>query len=163
MNEIERTWTVNGQRRPVRFAPLTRLLDVLRDQLGLLGLKEGCGEGECGACSLLLDGELQVSCLVAAGQVDDGAEILTAEGLEAHELGRALKSSFDVDGAVQCGYCSPGMLVGGYALLSNIPAPTDEQIRLALAGHLCRCTGYAKIVNAVQDAAAALQPGEEQP
>ncbi len=163
MSEIKRTWIVNGQRREVAFAPLARLLDVARDQLGLLGLKEGCGEGECGACSLLLDGELHVSCLVAAAQVDDGAQILTAEGLEAHALGRALKSSFDEDGAVQCGYCSPAMLVGGYALLSRSSDPSEEQIREALAGHLCRCTGYSRIVEAVRDAAETARPGEEQP
>ena len=159
MKNIERTWTVNGEPRSVSFAPLARLLDVLRDQLGLLGLKEGCGEGECGACSLMLDGELHVSCLVAAAQVDDDAEILTAEGLERDALGRALKRSFDGDGAVQCGYCSPGMLVGGYALLTQSSEPSEEQIRAALAGNLCRCTGYSRIVSAVQDAAA--QPREE--
>ena len=163
MINIERTWTVNGQRRSVSFAPLARLLDVLREELGLLGLKEGCGEGECGACSLLLNGELNVSCLVAAAQVDDGAEILTAEGLDDHDLGRVLKQTFDADGAVQCGYCSPGMLVGGYALLSRSPHASEQQIRVALAGNLCRCTGYSRIVSAVQDAAATVQPREEQP
>ena len=163
MSNMERTWNVNGAQRTVSFAPLARLLDVLRAELSLLSLKEGCGEGECGACSLLLDGRLQVSCLVAAAQVDDGAEILTAEGLERHATGRALKYSFDHDGAVQCGYCSPGMLVGGYALLAQNPNPSEEQIRAALAGNLCRCTGYSRIVEAVRAAAAATATGEEQP
>jgi carbon-monoxide dehydrogenase small subunit len=150
---IERTWIVNGEQRRVQLAPLARLLDVLRDELGLLSLKEGCGEGECGACSVILDGELHVACLVAAAQVDDGAAILTAEGLEELELGRALKRAFDNRGAVQCGYCSPGMLLGGYALLSANPRPSAGEVRVAMAGHLCRCTGYSSIVAAVRAAA----------
>ena len=158
--KIERTWTVNGQPRGVAFAPLARLLDVLRDQLGLIGLKEGCGEGECGTCSLILNGELHVSCLVAAAQVDDEAEIITAEGLGDHPLGQALIDAFDEDGAVQCGYCSPGMLVGGYALLSNNVDPSEEEIRQALAGNLCRCTGYSRIVDGVRGAVEIMQ--EEQ-
>jgi aerobic-type carbon monoxide dehydrogenase small subunit (CoxS/CutS family) len=149
---LSRTWVVNGEQRTVRFAPLARLLDVIREQLGLLGAKEGCGEGECGACSVVLDGELHLACLTAAAQVDDGAALLTAEGLEDLELGRSLKEAFDRQGAVQCGYCSPAMLLGGYALLSENPSPTEEQVRAALAGHLCRCTGYSTIVAAVQDA-----------
>jgi len=150
---ILRSWKVNGEQRSVRFAPLARLLDVVRDQLGLLSLKEGCGEGECGACSVLLDGELHLACLTAAAQVDDGATLLTAEGLAAHELGRALQRAFDRQGAVQCGYCSPAMLLGGYALLSANRSPNEEEIRTALAGHLCRCTGYTTIVKAVQQVA----------
>jgi aerobic carbon-monoxide dehydrogenase small subunit len=154
MESLSRTWKVNGQRRTVRFEPLARLLDVLRDQLELISLKEGCGEGECGACSLLLDGELRLACLTAAAQLEDGAEITTAEGLAAQPLGQALQQSFAEGGAVQCGYCTPGILIGSYALLhKNVllktPPPTDEQIRQQLAGHLCRCTGYQKIVEAV--------------
>jgi len=148
---IQRTWIVNGTARDVRFPTLARLLDVLRDQLGQLSVKEGCGEGECGACSVVLDGELQLSCLVAAAQVDDGATLLTAEGLEQIELGRRLKRAFDRQGAVQCGYCSPGMLLGGHTLLCEQPSPDEQQVRTALAGHLCRCTGYGAIVKAVQE------------
>ncbi len=160
-DKIERTWNINGRPRTVAFAPLARLLDVLRDELGLIGLKEGCGEGECGTCSLILDGELHVSCLVAAAQVDDDAEILTAEGLDEHAMGRALIDAFDEDGAVQCGFCSPGMLMGGYALLASNADPSEEEIRRSLAGNLCRCTGYSRIVEGVQSAAETLQ--EDQP
>ena len=149
---VTRSWIVNGERRTVRFDPLARLLDVIRGQLGLCAAKEGCGEGECGACSVVLDGELHLACLTAAAQVDDGAVLLTAEGLEDLELGRSLKAAFDRQGAVQCGYCTPAMLLGGYALLSNTPSPDEEQIRAALAGHLCRCTGYATIVAAIREA-----------
>jgi carbon-monoxide dehydrogenase small subunit len=149
---IERSWIINGVERRVSFEPLARLLDVLRDGVGLLSLKEGCGEGECGACSVIIDGELHLGCLVAAAQLEDGARLLTAEGLEATALGRALTRAFDEAGAVQCGYCSPGMLLGGYALLSHDPAPDEEQIRVGLAGNLCRCTGYSTIVEAVQAA-----------
>ena len=150
---LHRNWIVNGLSRPVAFAADARLIDVLRDALSLISVKEGCGEGECGACSVLLDSEPHPACLVAAGQVDDGATILTAEGLEAHELGRALKQAFDEQGAVQCGYCSPAMLLGGFSLLSHNPRPTEHEVREALAGHLCRCTGYSTIIKAVQHVA----------
>ena len=150
---LERRWTVNGTTRAVRFEPLARLLDVLRDELGLLSLKEGCGEGECGACSVIIDGELQLACLVAAAQLESGSVLLTAEGLEALPLGRSLKHAFGAAGAVQCGYCSPGMLLSGYALLTHDPAPDEARIRVGLAGNLCRCTGYGSIVAAVQAAA----------
>jgi aerobic carbon-monoxide dehydrogenase small subunit len=157
MSQLSRTWMVNGERRGVTFDPLARLLDVLRQDLQLISLKEGCGEGECGACSLLIDGELRLGCLTAAAQLEDGAEILTAEGLAASQLGRALQQGFAAGGAVQCGYCSPAMLVSSYALLREHPLPTEEQIRQHLAGHLCRCTGYTKIVESVQSAAAAVR------
>lgn len=150
---LERRWTINGEERRVRFAPLARLLDVLRDDVELISLKEGCGEGECGACSLIVDGELQLGCLIAAAQLEDGTELLTAEGLHASALGQSLMKSYDITGAVQCGYCSPGMLLGSYALLKRNAAPSEEQIRAGLAGHLCRCTGYSAIVEAVQRAA----------
>ncbi len=151
---LERRWTINGEPRRVRFEPLARLLDVLREPpLELISLKEGCGEGECGACSLIIDGELQLGCLIAAAQLEDGTELLTAEGLHASALGQSLMKSYDTAGAVQCGYCSPGMLLGSYALLKRNAAPSEEQIRAGLAGHLCRCTGYSAIVEAVQRAA----------
>ena len=161
MSDVRRTWIVNGARREVRFPPLSRLLDVLREQLGLTSVKEGCGEGECGACSVVLDGELHLACLVTAAQVDDGATLLTAEGLEQQEIGRRLRRAFDGQGAVQCGYCSPAMLLGGYVLLRDEPAPTEDRVREALAGHLCRCTGYGAIVAAVQEAAG--RHGEDEP
>ena len=151
---LERRWIINGEERRVRFEPLARLLDVLRDSpLELISLKEGCGEGECGACSVIVDNELQLGCLIAAAQLEDGTELLTAEGLHASALGQSLMKSYDAAGAVQCGYCSPGMLLGSYALLKRTTAPTAEQIRAGLAGHLCRCTGYSSIVEAVQRAA----------
>ena len=156
---LERRWIVNGASRTVRFPALARLLDVVRDHLGLVGAKEGCGEGECGTCSVVLDGEVHLACLTAAAQIDDGAELLTAEGLEAHPLGRELMRAFDLHGAVQCGYCSPAMLLGSHALLSRQPDPSEDEIRTALAGHLCRCTGYTTIVAAVQDVARARREG----
>ncbi len=150
---ITRRWIVNGEPREVSFAPLARLLDVLREQLDLVSLKEGCGEGECGACSLLVDGRVQLACLTAAAQLEEGAQLLTAEGLGREELGRRLGAAFAEEGAVQCGYCTPGVLVGSYALLRETPRPDAETIRQRLAGHLCRCTGYTKIVDAVLGAA----------
>ena len=140
--------TVNGVARSFEAPPLKRLLDVLREDLGLTGTKEGCGEGECGACSVLIDGELVNSCLVAVCQVE-GASVLTVEGVAARgELAPVQKCFLDRGGA-QCGICTPGMIVAA----STLPArPEREEIRVALAGNLCRCTGYAKIYDAVEDA-----------
>ena len=149
MNKLIRTWIINGEQHVVKFAPLKRLLDVLRDDLDLFSLKEGCGEGECGACSAMINGDLKLCCLIAAAQLDDGAEILTVEGLAKLPLGRALQKAYDQQGAVQCGYCTPGMLMGSYALLRDNPTPSEEQIRTNLAGNLCRCTGYSSIIKAV--------------
>lgn len=156
---ITRRWTVNGESRELRFAPLARLLDVLRDELDLVSLKEGCGEGECGACSLIVDGQVRLACLTAAAQLEDGASLTTAEGLGREPLGQRLVRALGEEGAVQCGYCTPGVLVGSYALLSEAPRPDAEQVRQRLAGHLCRCTGYTKIVEAVLEAAK--RPGGE--
>jgi aerobic carbon-monoxide dehydrogenase small subunit len=153
MKTVTRTWKVNGEERQVKVPPVRRLLDVLREELGLKGTKEGCGEGECGACTILLNGEPVVSCLVAAGQVPDGAEILTVEGLEKTEGGRLLQAAYVEKGAAQCGFCIPGMIVSSYALLSKERNPDEQRIREAHAGNLCRCTGYQKIVEAVQMAA----------
>ncbi|MBW2735699.1 MAG: (2Fe-2S)-binding protein [Deltaproteobacteria bacterium] len=159
MSTLERHWLVNGVKQTLRFEPLARLLDVLREQLGLLSVKEGCGEGECGTCSVLIDGTPQLACMVAAAQLDDGASLLTAEGLENDALGRAMKQGFDEEAAVQCGYCTPAMLLGGYALLEAVPEAEEDQIRVALAGHICRCTGYGAIVSAVQRAAELTKEG----
>jgi aerobic carbon-monoxide dehydrogenase small subunit len=141
--------TVNGETRSVEVAPLARLIDVLRDQLGLTGTKEGCGEGECGSCTVLLDDEPVNACLVPIGQCD-GRTVLTIEGLEQQgclsELGRA----FVDRGAIQCGFCTPGLLVSTHALLRRDAAPSEQSIREAIAGNLCRCTGYQRIVEAVQ-------------
>jgi len=139
---------VNGVERTVDAPPLKRLLDVLREDLGLTGSKEGCGEGECGACSVLIDGELADSCLVAACQIED-SEVLTIEGLGMTPLQRAFLDR----GAAQCGICTPGMVMAAHRFLSSGKPATDENVREAIAGNLCRCTGYAKIVEAIQLAA----------
>jgi len=131
---------------------MARLLDVLREDLGLTGTKEGCGEGECGACAVLLDGELVNSCLVPVMQVE-GRGVLTVEGLEKDGRLHPLQEAFAQAGGTQCGICTPGMILASYQLLERNPHPTDEQIRVGLAGNLCRCTGYQKIFDAVKHAA----------
>ncbi len=143
--------TVNGVPRTFEAPPLKRLLDVLREDLGLTGTKEGCGEGECGACSVLVDGELVNSCLVAVCQVD-GASVQTIEGIGASEL-TALQKAFLDRGGAQCGICTPGMVVAAHRFLQSGRPATNENVREAIAGNLCRCTGYAKIVEAIQQAA----------
>jgi aerobic carbon-monoxide dehydrogenase small subunit len=151
-------FTVNGREVEPRVHPMARLLDVLREELGLTGTKEGCGEGECGACSVLLDGELVNSCLVPVAQVA-GAEVATIEGVardgELHPMQRA----FVEHGGAQCGICTPGMVMAALALLARNPRPSEAEIRTGLAGNLCRCTGYMKIFDAV--AAAASSAGGE--
>ena len=153
MKKTNRTWLINGVPRSVEFPPLRRLLDVLREDLGLKGTKEGCGEGECGACTVLLNGEVVTACLVAAGQVEDGATILTVEGLEQTEGGRILQQAYIEKGAAQCGFCIPGMLISSYALLTKNPGGAESVLREAHAGNICRCTGYVKIMEAVALAA----------
>ena len=149
---IDRRWMVNGSAVSVAFEDGDRLLDVLRDRLGLVGTKEGCGEGECGACTVLIDGRLTLSCLTLGASLADGARILTVEGLAADPIGARLQRAFLEVGAVQCGYCTPGMLLAALALLESNPDPSSGEIRTALAGNLCRCTGYAMIVEAVRAA-----------
>jgi aerobic-type carbon monoxide dehydrogenase small subunit (CoxS/CutS family) len=125
------------------------LLDVLRESLGFTGTKEGCGEGECGACSVLIDGEVVNSCLVAVGQVE-GCNVVTVEGLAAADGAlSSLQQGFIERGAAQCGICTPGMLLAAHALLQQNPRPSEEEVRVGLAGNLCRCTGYTKIIDAV--------------
>ena len=145
MPKIAISFRVNGQARTVQAWPMARLLDVLREDLGLTGTKEGCGEGECGACAVLLDGQLANSCLIPAAQAQ-GAEIVTIEGLE----GCAIQDAFIRAGAAQCGICTPGMVVAAVDLLRRTPNPSDPEIREALAGNLCRCTGYIKIFEALR-------------
>ena len=143
------SFTVNGRDVMVDTLGARRLLDVLRDDLKLVGTKEGCGEGECGACSVMIDGQVVNSCLVAVGQVA-GSAVITVEGLEteACELSE-LQGAFIDHGSAQCGICTPGMLIAAHALLENNPSPTYEEVQVAIAGNLCRCTGYTKIIDAV--------------
>jgi len=143
---------VNGERRSVCAYPMERLLDVLREQLSLTGTKEGCGEGECGACSVLLDGVLVDSCLIPVAQAE-GARILTIEGVAETPRSDALRQAFLECGGAQCGICTPGMILAAVHLLDRSSAPTIEEIREGLAGNLCRCTGYLQILEAVAEAA----------
>lgn len=143
---------VNNQPYSLDVAEDMRLLDLLREELGLTGTKEGCGEGECGACTVIMDGLAVNSCLVLAVQARD-KHILTIEGLEKDNELDLLQQSFIKNGAVQCGFCTPGMIMSAKALLMRNPHPGEEEIRNAIAGNLCRCTGYAKIVDAIKEAA----------
>lgn len=151
--QTEISLVVNGERKTLRAYPMERLLDVLRRQLGFTGAKEGCGEGECGSCSVLVDGVLVNSCLVPILQAD-GTNIITIEGLtEAREL-HHLQQAFLECGGSQCGICTPGIIMAACYLLSKKPQPKSEDIREGLSGNLCRCTGYAQICEAVSEAAA---------
>jgi len=150
-------FTVNGERVSAEVYPAARLLDVLREDLRLTGTKEGCGEGECGACSVLLDGLLVNSCLVPAAQVG-GAEVRTIEGVASGDQLDRVQRAFVETGGAQCGICTPGMVIAALSLLEQTPAPTEEEIRQGLAGNLCRCTGYMKIFDAVVRACGG--PGE---
>ena len=143
---------VNGNKVVYSGDPLTRLVDVLRDDLKLTGVKEGCGEGECGACSIIKDGRLVTSCIIPVGACL-GSDILTIEGIRDTEKGRCIVEAFRDGGAVQCGFCIPGMVMAAYVLLSSNPAPTDEEIRVAISGNICRCTGYDLIVESIRLAA----------
>lgn len=144
-------FVLNGAPTCVDIDPSLRLIDVLRETLDLTGTKEGCGEGECGACTVIMDGMAVASCLVMAMQAR-GKSVLTVEGLEQNGELDALQQAFIQAGAVQCGYCTPGMLMSSKALLMRVEHPTEAEIRSAIAGNLCRCTGYLKIVNAIQAA-----------
>ena len=150
--QCEISFTVNGMSHTVRAYPMERLLDVLRHDLELTGTKEGCGEGECGSCSILLDGVLVNSCLIPVLQAS-GSEIITIEGLASDGRLQVLQQSFLDCGGAQCGICTPGMILASLHLLNKKPQPTLEEIREGLSGNLCRCTGYMQIFEAVADAA----------
>jgi carbon-monoxide dehydrogenase small subunit len=141
-------FVLNGRSVSIDAPGSRRLLDVLRESLGFTGTKEGCGEGECGACSVLIDGEVVNSCLVAAGQVE-GCDVVTVEGFANGGELSALQQAFIERGAAQCGICTPGMLLAAHALLRENPRPSEDDVRTGLAGNLCRCTGYTKIIDAV--------------
>lgn len=145
-------FVLNGRPMDMDVVPERRLLDFLREDLMLTGTKEGCGQGECGACTVILDGEAVHSCLVMAGQLD-GHELLTIEGLEQNGELDALQKAFIRKSAVQCGFCTSGMIMSAKALLMKNPHPTDEEIRRVIAGNICRCTGYKEIRSAIRLAA----------
>ena len=147
--------TVNGDEVDFLAADSTSLLDALRDELGLTSVKEGCATGDCGACSILVDGAVNCSCLMFAPEAE-GHDILTVEGIADGDHLHPLQQTFLEGAALQCGICTPGILVTAKALLDNNPNPTETEIRYALAGNLCRCTGYDKIIHAVQEAAVEL-------
>ncbi|HCP48584.1 MAG: (2Fe-2S)-binding protein [Pseudomonadota bacterium] len=152
MSKLHVTTSVNGQRAEVLCEPHQSLLDVLRDELGLTGTKEGCSTGDCGACSVTLDGRLVCSCLVLAAEAE-GKEVGTIEGVANPDGLHVLQQKFLEHAALQCGICTPGIIVAAKALLERDPNPDETTIRYWLAGNLCRCTGYDKIIRAVQDSA----------
>ena len=152
MSKVHVTTSINGDPTEFLCEPDETLLDVLRDRLGLTGSKEGCGTGDCGACSVTLDGRLVCSCLVLGAEAE-GAEIGTIEGMAEGETLHPLQKKFIEHAALQCGICTPGLLVAAKSLLEHNPDPTEEETRYWLAGNLCRCTGYDKIIRAVLDAA----------
>jgi aerobic carbon-monoxide dehydrogenase small subunit len=146
------SFTINGETKTVHAHPMERLLDVLRERLRLTGVKEGCGEGECGSCSVLIDGMLVNSCLVPVLQAE-GSNIITIEGIAAGDTLHILQQAFLQCGGAQCGICTPGMILAAVHLLNRNPEPTLEEIREGLSGNLCRCTGYTQIIEAVAEAA----------
>ena len=156
--KVRRAFSVNGKAQEVEAYPMARLLDVLREDLRLTGTIEGCGEGECGACSVLIDGELVNSCLVPFAQAE-GIEVTTIEGLATLDRLSPVQEAFLKSGGAQCGICTPGMILATQRLLSENTRPSDAEIRTALAGNLCRCTGYVKIFDAVRAAATSIRGG----
>ena len=148
--------TVNGQTRSASVPPETTLLQLLREHFNLTGAKLGCDVGDCGACTVIVDGQAVNSCLMLAGQAE-GREILTIEGLASRDRLHAIQQCFETSGALQCGFCGPGVLMSAKALLDENVDPTTQEIRDALSGNLCRCTGYTKMIEAVQDAARLLR------
>ncbi|HYD56244.1 MAG TPA: (2Fe-2S)-binding protein [Burkholderiales bacterium] len=153
---VRQRLTVNGEEADVSFAPYKTLLEVLREDLQLTGTKHGCELGECGACTVLLDGEPVLSCLVL-GRECEGRSVQTIEGLARGPELHPLQAAFADFGGSQCGYCTPGVIMTAEALLRKNPSPTREEIKVATAGNLCRCTGYQQIVDAIEDAAAQLR------
>ena len=139
---------INGRDYDIDCEPTARLIDVLRKDLGFTGVKEGCGEGECGACSVIIDGKLSNSCLVAAGSID-GSTILTIDGFKDTEKFKVIDDAFADCGSVQCGFCIPGMIMAAECLLESNPHPTEDDVRLALSGNICRCTGYNMIISGI--------------
>jgi carbon-monoxide dehydrogenase small subunit len=152
MGKLKIELTINGKKRKVETTTSTRLLDLIRDGLHLTGTKEGCGKGECGACTVIMNGELITSCLVLAAQAD-GAVITTIEGIGSGDHLDIIQETFIETGAVQCGFCTPGIIVAAKKLLEENSHPDEEEIKRGISGNLCRCTGYQKIFDAVRLAA----------
>jgi len=151
LKKLRIKFRMNGSQVEVETKPNKRLLDLLRNDLGLTGTKEGCSIGECGACTVLVNGKAVNSCLVLAGEID-GADIITIEGIANNGELHPLQENFLKYGAVQCGFCIPGMILSAYALLSTKRNPDEEEIKEAIAGNLCRCTGYKQIIEAIKHA-----------
>ena len=147
--ETKICFRLNGKDVAITTDPLRRLIDVLREDFGCKGVKEGCSEGECGACSVILDGKIVTSCIIPVGAVR-GREIMTIEGVRETEKGKIIVQAFADGGAVQCGFCIPGMVIAAYCLLKENPDPTEEEIRLGISGNICRCTGYDLIVESIR-------------
>lgn len=152
MSKLMIELTINGKKRKVETTTRTRLLDLLRDDLHLTGTKEGCGKGECGACTVIMNGELVVSCLILAPQAD-GTVVTTIEGIGNDDRLDLIQEAFIETGAVQCGFCTPGMILAVKKLLEENPHPDEEEIKRGISGNLCRCTGYQKIFDAIKLAA----------
>jgi aerobic carbon-monoxide dehydrogenase small subunit len=156
MSKMLVSTTVNGDPQQFLCDPSTTLLDALREEMGLTGSKEGCGSGDCGACTVTLDGQMVCSCLVFAAEVE-GRQVGTIEGVAEGSVLHPVQRKFLEHGALQCGFCTPGFIMASKALLDRVPNPSETEVRYWLAGNLCRCTGYDKIVRAVMDAAAELR------
>ncbi len=153
------TFVLNGREARMEVRADRRVVDLLREDLGLTGTKEGCGAGECGACTVLVDGQARLSCLMLAAQLD-GREVTTIDGLARGEQLHPVQEAFVEHGAIQCGFCTPGMVLAAADLLQRNPHPSRKEIRVGLSGNLCRCTGYTKIVDAVEAAARRIREGE---
>ena len=160
MAEVIRKIRINGEECIVAAPPEMRLLDVMRGELRLMGTKEGCGEGECGACSVIINGSVINSCLKLFGSLSDGDDVITVEGLSEADHLSPLQECFVEGGGTQCGICTPGMLMSAHALLMKNANPTREEIKEGLSGNLCRCTGYVKIIDAVEKAAKKIRDPE---
>ena len=160
MSKLKIELTINGKKKEVETTTSTRLLDLIRDDLHLTGTKEGCGKGECGACTVIMNGELAVSCLVLALQAD-GADITTIEGIGNDKCLDPIQEAFIETGAVQCGFCTPGMILAAKKLLEENPHPDEEEIKRGISGNLCRCTGYQKIIDAIKLAANRLSSSDD--
>ncbi len=159
MEKIKISFILNDENVSAEVDPRKRLLDILREDFSLTGVKEGCSEGECGACTVIIDDKAVTSCLVLAPQVN-GHRVTTIEGLEKNGELHPLQEAFIKAGAVQCGFCTPGMILAAKALLDKNPDPTREEIKTAISGNLCRCTGYKKIIEAIEVAVSILKGGQ---